>query len=193
MCIKKCEDEKSPFILLPYIIMKRKLASLWLAWMLAVSPAVDAKSAQKVEDTKKDLVEAIAIEQTKNENSSDTISFEDAESLMEQKKLIEKIKQDWKIKDLIEEYWDEEVDMMIEEIVTSQEVKDIVEKALKDKDIKKALENWDKENLIKSLSEFLKLHHFNDTTAHFIAHFIRNVFVLTVSIMIRIKVFSRKK
>jgi hypothetical protein len=31
--------------------------------------------------------------------------------------------------------------MMIEEIVTSQEVKDIVEKALKDEDIKKALEN----------------------------------------------------
>ena len=62
--------------------------------MLAVSPSVDAKSAQKVEDTKKDLVEAIATEQTKNENSSDTISFEDAKSLMEQKKLIEKIKQD---------------------------------------------------------------------------------------------------
>ena len=181
--------KKSPFILLPYIIMKRKLATLWLAWMLAVSPSVDAKSAQKVEDTKKDLVEAIATEQTKNENSSDTISFEDAKSLMEQKKLIEKIKQDWKIKDLIEEYWDEEVDMMIEEIITSQEVKDIVEKALKDKDIKKALENWDKENLIKSLSEFLELHYFNDTTAHFM----RNVLVLIISIMLRIKVFSRKK
>jgi hypothetical protein len=68
-------------------------------------------------------------------------------------------------------------------------VKDIVEKALKDEDIKKALENWDKENLIKSLSEFLELHYFNDTTAHFI----RNVLVLIVSIMIRIKVFSRKK
>lgn len=169
--------------------MKKKLATLWVAWMLAVSPNAHAKTTIQTNETKKDLVEAFSSNQTKYENKTDTISFEDAKSLMEQKKLIEKIKQDWKIKDLIEEYWDEEVDMMIEEIITSQEVKDIVEKALKDKDIKKALENWDKENLIKSLSEFLELHYFNDTTAHFM----RNVLVLIISIMIRIKLFSRKK
>jgi len=169
--------------------MKKKLATLWVAWMLAVSPNAHAKTTIQTNETKKDLVEAFSSNQTKYENKTDTISFEDAKSLMEQKKLIEKIKQDWKIKDLIEEYWDEEVDMMIEEIITSQEVKDIVEKALKDKDIKKALENWDKENLIKNLSEFLELHYFNDTTAHFM----RNVLVLIISIMIRIKLFSRKK
>jgi hypothetical protein len=46
--------------------------------MLAVSPNAHAKTTIQTNETKKDLVEAFSSNQTKYENKTDTISFEDA-------------------------------------------------------------------------------------------------------------------
>ena len=166
--------------------MKKKLATLWVAWMLAVSPNAHAKTTIQTNERKKDLVEAFSSNQTKYENKTDTISYEDAKWLIEQQQLIDRIKQDEKIQDLIKEYWEEEIDKMIEEIVTSQEVKDVIEEAVKDNDVKKALEKWDKEKLLKSLTRFLDRHRFNINNARFI----RNVFIIVVCIVMLTKSIS---
>ena len=154
--------------------------------MLAVSPNAHAKTTIQTNETKKDLVEAFSSNQTKYENKTDTISFEDAKWLIEQQQLIERIKQDEKIQDLIKEYWEEEIDKMIEEIVASQEVKDVIEEAVKDNDVKKALEKWDKEELLNSLTRFLDRHRFNINNARFI----RNVFIIVVCIVMLTKSIS---
>ena len=130
--------------------MKKTLATLWLAWMLAWSPSANAQIDSSKNETKKDLVEVMAKEQAALEEDGKTISFEDVKVLQEnQWQLIEEIMKDEKIQELINEYWEEEVQQIITEIITNKDTKEVIEKALKDENIQKALQDWNREGVEK--------------------------------------------
>jgi mannitol-1-phosphate/altronate dehydrogenase len=54
---------------------------------------------------------------------------------------------DEKIQKLISEYWQEEVEYVINEIITNKDTKKVIEKSLKDRYIQKALEEWDRDGV----------------------------------------------
>ena len=55
--------------------MKKTLATLWLAWMLALSPKAQAEITPKTEEIKKDLIEAVTTEQSTSQEDGQTISY----------------------------------------------------------------------------------------------------------------------
>lgn len=139
--------------------MKKRLAVLWVAWLLAWWPNADAQIDSTKIETNKDLIETI--NQNKSENWSNIISFEDAKRFQEQKEFSERILKNEKIQELIEEYWQESVEKIVNEIIINEinineDIKELIETALKDGDIQKALEEWNEENLIKFVEEVTK-------------------------------------
>lgn len=137
--------------------MKKTLATIWLAWMLAMSPKAPSQTSSKIEERKKDLVEAMTQQQTAP-GEGKTITFQEAQKLQEQQKLMEEIMNNEKIQGLINEYWQEEVEKAISEIITSKDGNELMEKLLEDEKIQKALEEWDEEAVTKRVEEIVKEH-----------------------------------
>ena len=138
--------------------MKKTLATLWLAWMLALSPKAQAEITPKTEEIKKDLIEAVTTEQSTSQEDGQTISFEEAQKLKEWQQLFEEIVENEKIQELINEYWQEEVERTISEILTSKDAQELIKKLLEDEKIQKALEKWDEEAVIKRVEETIEEH-----------------------------------
>ena len=138
--------------------MKKRLAVLWVAWLLAWWPSADAQIDSTKIETNKDLADAM------NQNKSEgwkTISFEDARRLQEQKKLSERILKNEKIQELVEKYWQENIEKIINEIIInevniSEDTKELIEKTLKDENIQKALEEWNEKDLAEFVEEVVK-------------------------------------
>ena len=113
--------------------MKKLLETLWLVWMLMWSPSANAWVDTTRVETNKNLVETMVQEQTTSDNDEQTITLEEAQKLQEQQKLIEEIMGDEKIQELINEYWEEEVEKMVKDIITNKNTVKILKKALDDK------------------------------------------------------------
>ena len=149
---------KNVFYIILYIKMKKKLLTLWVAWLLAWSPSVHAESDTIKTGTKKDLVEAvITSEQNKLKNST-TISFEEGNRLLENKELIEKVLKDEEVQAVIETYWQENIEKITNEVIKSQDTEEIVKKAMENKEIQKALKEWNKEKFEELIREIIKDH-----------------------------------
>lgn len=134
--------------------MKKLLTTLWLAWMLAWSPNANAQVDSTRTEINEDLVEVITKQQDLSEtDEKTTISWEDVKSLQENKQLIEEIMNDEKIQELMNEYWEEEVQQIITTIATDKDTKKVIEEALKDENIQKALQEWDREGVEKWVQE----------------------------------------
>lgn len=138
--------------------MKKLLTALWLIWMLSWSPKAQAGITPKTEETKKDLIEAIITEQATPEKDGKTITFQEAQKLHEQQQLMEEIMENEKIKELINEYWQEEVERTISEILTSKDAQELMKKLLEDEKIQRALEKWDEEAVTKRVEETIEEH-----------------------------------
>ena len=138
--------------------MNKTLAMLWLAGTLALSPKAQAGITPKTEETKKDLIEAVTTEQATSQEDGQTITFEEAQKLHEQQQLMEEIMENEKIKELINEYWQEEVERTISEILTSKDAQELMKKLLEDEKIQKALEKWDEEAVTKRVEETIEEH-----------------------------------
>lgn len=133
--------------------MKKTLATLWLAWMLAWSPSANAQIDSSKNEIKKDLLETMVQDKAEPGEYGKTISFENAEKSYETQQLFEEVMKDEKIQELISEYWQEEVEKTVSEIITSKEGKKIMEKILEDEKVQKALEEWDHESVEKRVQE----------------------------------------
>lgn len=137
--------------------MKKTLATIWLAWMLVMSPKAPSQTSSKIEERKKDLVEAMTQQQTAPEEGK-TITFQEAQKLQEQQKLMEEIMNNEKIQGLINEYWQEEVERTISEIFTNEDSQELIEKLLEDEKIQQALKEWDQEAVTKRVEEIIQKH-----------------------------------
>ena len=91
--------------------------------MLSWSPKAQAGITPKTEETKKDLIEAITTEQATPEEDGKTVTFQEAQELQEQSQLIEEIMGNEKVQELINEYWQEEIEKTIREMINSEEIK----------------------------------------------------------------------
>ena len=136
--------------------MKKLLETLWLVWMLMWSPSANAWVDTTRVETNKNLVETMVQEQTTSDNDEQTITLEEAQKLQEQQKLIEEIMGDEKIQELINEYWEEEVEKMVKDIITNKNTVKILKKALDDKKIQKALQEWDEEYVTWKLQKLCR-------------------------------------
>jgi len=136
--------------------MKKRLLTLWVAWLLAWSPNTHAQIDSTKAEINKDLVEIVSKEQKTSKNQVKTITFEDAKKQQEQRQFFEKIMENKRIQDLIEEYWQEEVEEMVNQIITSDDTQSIIEDALKDEKFQKALEDGNEEEVAKLVKEFMK-------------------------------------
>lgn len=138
--------------------MKKRLATLWVAWLLAWWPNANAQTNSTRIETNKNLADTIS--QNKSENWR-TISFEDAKRLQEQKRLSERIIKNEKIQELVEKYWKENIEKIVNEIIINEinineDTKELIEKALKDENIQKALKEWNEEDLTQFVEEVTK-------------------------------------
>lgn len=133
--------------------MKKKLLALWVAWLLAWSPNAHAQIDSTKVETNKNLIEAVAKEKTSTDSSVKVINFEDAKR---QQELFEKVMKNEKIQELIDEYWQEEVEEMVNQIIANEDIQSVIEDALKDEKIQKAFEEWDQEAVSKRVEEILK-------------------------------------
>ncbi len=136
--------------------MKKKLLTLWVAWLLAWSPNVHAGSDIIKTETKKDLVETVTTREQNKPKNSKTISFEEGKRLLENKELIEKVLNDEEVQAVIETYWQENIEKIINEVIKSQDTEEIVKIAMKDKEIQKALKEWNKEKFEELIREITK-------------------------------------
>jgi len=139
--------------------MKKTLATLWLAWMLALSPKAQAEITPKTEETKKDLIEAVTTEHTTPEDDGKTISFEEVEALHENQQLVEEIMSNEKMQEIINKYWEEQVRQALEEIVSSEETEEVIEYLLSDQKVQRALEKWDWEALSQRMLHILRAYY----------------------------------
>lgn len=136
--------------------MKKRLLTLWVAWLLTWSPSVHAGSDTIKTGTKKDLVETVIdSEQNKSKNSK-TISFEEGKKLLEEKELTEKVLNDEEVQAAIETYRQENIEKIINEVIKSQDTEKIVKIAMEDKEIQKALKEWNKEKFKELIREITK-------------------------------------
>lgn len=135
--------------------MKKRLITLWVAWLLAWAPNANAEINSTKEGTNKDLIETISNDQTSSPDSSSTISFDEAKKLKENQELIEKLLGNENIQELIAEYWEEDVKTIINEIIKNGDVDEIINKALDNDDLKKAIEEWNDEEVTKILQEII--------------------------------------
>ena len=140
--------------------MNKKLLTVWVAWLLTLWPNANAGINSTKLDTNKDLNEVLAKEQTTSEDSTSTITFEEAKKLAEQKELYERIINNKEILEIIKEHWEEEVKKVIIELLTNEGTQTIIDDALKNEDIQKALEEWNQEELQKLIEEVIAdFHH----------------------------------
>ncbi len=140
--------------------MNKKLLTVWVAWLLTLWPNANAGINSTKLDTNKDLNEALTKEQTTSEDSTSTITFEEAKKLAEQKELYERIINNKEIQEIIKEHWEEEVKKVIIELLTNEGTQTIIDDALKNEDIQKALEEWNQEELQKLIEEVIAdFHH----------------------------------
>ena len=135
--------------------MKKRLITLWVAWLLAWTPNANAEINSTKEWTNKDLIETISNNQTTPTDSASTISFDEARKLNEHKELIEKLLTNENIKQLIAEYWEEDVANIINEILKNWDVDEIIDKAINNEDLQKAMEEWNDEEVAKILQEII--------------------------------------
>lgn len=133
--------------------MKKRLAALWVAWLLAQSPNTNAQIDSTKIDAQKDLASVMSEKWTNTEDSTKTISFEDARK---QHELLKNVLKNKKIQELVDEYWQEKVEEMINEIITNDDTGKIMEQALKDAKVQKALEEWNEEDFSKLIEEIIK-------------------------------------
>ena len=139
--------------------MKKTLATLWLAWMLALSPKAQAEITPKTEETKKDLIEAVTTEQATPEEDWKTISFEEVKALHENQQLVEEIMSNENMQKIINEYWEEQVRQALEELVSSEEMEDVIEYLLSDQKVQRALEKWDWDALSQRMLHILRVYY----------------------------------
>ncbi len=136
--------------------MKKKLLTLWVAWLLAWSPNVYAGSDTIKMETKKDLVETVTTSKQNKSKNSETISFEEGKRLFENKDLIETVLNDEEVQAAIETYWQENIEKIINEVIKSQDTEGIVKIAMENKEIQKAIKEWNKEKFEELIREITK-------------------------------------
>lgn len=139
--------------------MKKTLATLWLAWMLALSPKAQAEITPKTEEIKKDLIEAVMTEQSTSQEDGQTISFEEAQKSHEQQQLIEEIMSTEKMQEIINKYGEEQVRQALEELVSSEDTEGVVEYLLSDQRVQRALEKWDWDALAQRMLHILRVYY----------------------------------
>jgi len=162
--------------------MKKTLATLWLAWMLALSPKAQAGVSPKIEETKKDLIEAVI-----QGEDGKTVTIQESQKSQEQQ-LFEEIMENEKIQELINEYWQEEVEQVIQEIIKNEKTQEIIEESLKDKDIQKALEEWDQEGVEKWVQKIAKKYHWT-----FWGNVAKNTFIMIWGAVLWIIILRKSK
>ena len=138
--------------------MKKLLTTLWLIWMLSWSPKAQAGITPKTEETKKDLIEAITTEQATPEEDGKTITFQEAQKTQEQQ-LFEEIMENEKVQELINEYWQEEIEKTIREMINSEETKEVIDYLLSDQRIQRALKEWDWKAFSQRMLNILRVYY----------------------------------
>lgn len=133
---------------------KKTLATLWLAWMLALSPKAEAEITPKTEETKKALIEAVTTEQTTPEKDGETIVFQEAQKLQEQQFFAE-IMNDEDFQKLIDKYWQENVEKVMNEILQNKDIKRTIRKVLEDEKAQEALKNWNNKKIEKIIKQYI--------------------------------------
>ena len=139
--------------------MKKKLLTLWVAWLLAWSPNVHAGSDSLKTETNKNLIGAVTTNKQDKSKEPTTISLEDGKKLVEQKEILEKVLNDEKVQAVIETYWQENIEKIIKEVINSSDTEKIVKKAMEDKEIQKALKEWNKEKFEELIRKIVKDYH----------------------------------
>ena len=137
--------------------MKRTLATIWLAWMLALSPKTQAEITPKTEETKKDLIEVVSQWHTSLENDDKTISYEATQELLNNQKLMEAIMSNEKIQGISQEYWQDVVEKSVSAILSNKKISNIIENLSKDENIQQSLEEWNDLDITEETREFFSL------------------------------------
>lgn len=134
--------------------MKRTLATIWLAWMLALSPKSQAEITPKTEETKKDLIEVVSQWNASLENNDKTISYEATQELLNNQKLMEAIMSNEKIQGISQEYWQDVVEKSVSAILSNKKISNIIENLSKDENIQQSLEEWNDLDITEETREF---------------------------------------
>lgn len=121
--------------------MKKILETLWLVWLLAWSPNANAWVEATTAEANKNLIEVVSQGQDSPKDDYKTISFEAAQELQNNQKLMEAIMSNEKIQKIMQEYWQEGVKQAINWILTNKAINNVIN-SLKDEKVQQSIEEW---------------------------------------------------
>lgn len=157
--------------------MKKILLTLATLWIMA-TPNAKAKEINTTVDAKKNLVEVLSKKQVQSGKEQKTISFGDAKS---QQEIFDNAMKNEKMKELIKQYWQKEVEKVMKEIMTNEDTLSIIEELLKDEKAQKAIEEWNEEELRKII----------ETTTNY--HYKWNLYLMCLALSIIVNLYLRPR
>ena len=126
------------------------------AWLATQPVSVDAQHVEFTKNkTNRNLVEVVTQSDLSLWEDTKDISFTYAKLLQDQQ-FFEEFLNNKELYELLDKYWEKGGKQLINEIITNENTEKILVKILKDKEIQKALEEWNNEEARKKVEEKVK-------------------------------------